>query len=73
MTKVPLHEEIAGILQSRGNNWMTTHEIAALVNERGRYRKKDGSQVTDYQIHGRTRKRPNLFERDGRKVRLLRP
>ena len=52
---------------------MTTHEIAALVNERGRYRKKDGSQVTDYQIHGRTRKRPNLFERDGRKVRLLRP
>lgn len=75
MTDVPaprvlLHDEIAEILRESGRDWMTTQEIADQVNARGRYRKKDGSDVTDFQIHGRTRKRPAMFDRDGSRVQL---
>ena len=68
MRKVTLHEEIRDILIANDNVWMATHEIAAQVNLRGRYRKKDGSEVTDFQIHGRTRNYPQLFDREGRLV-----
>ena len=71
MTTPCLHDEIAAILKENGNAWMTTREIAGQVNGRNRYRKRDGSQVTDFQIHGRTRNYPEMFERDGSKVRLL--
>jgi hypothetical protein len=67
---VTLHEEIADILRAHGNPWMTTQEIADAVNERGRYRKKDGSAVTAFQIHGRTKNYSHLFDRDGSRVRL---
>jgi hypothetical protein len=54
--RVKLHEEIADILRSSGNDeWMTTAEIAAIVNERGRYYKQNGTAVTNFQIHRRTR------------------
>jgi len=66
-----LHEEIRQILLSYRNRWMTTREIADEVNRRGCYRKRDGSDVTPYQIHGRTRKYPQLFERDGSRARLF--
>jgi hypothetical protein len=49
---------------------MTTQEIAAVVVNRGRYVKRDGSPMTSFQIHGRTRKYGHLFERDGSRVRL---
>ena len=49
---------------------MTTEKIAEAVNERDNYRKKDGSAVTAFQIHGRTRNYAHLFEREGSKVRL---
>jgi hypothetical protein len=52
---------------------MTTLELAAAVNERGRYRKGDGTAVTAFQINGRTRQYPELFERDGARVRLREP
>ena len=68
MDKIYLHDEIREILLANGNAWMTTSEIATEVNQRNRYRKRDGSQVTDYQIHGRTRKYPHLFIREGSKV-----
>jgi hypothetical protein len=69
--RVKLHEEIADILRSSSNaEWMTTAEIAAIVNERGRYRKQNGTAVTDFQVHGRTRKYEHLFERQGSRVRL---
>ena len=67
---VTLHDEIADILRGHGNRWMTTQEIADLVNARGRYRKRDGSAITAFQIHGRTRQYEHLFERDGSLVRL---
>jgi hypothetical protein len=69
-TRVTLHEEIANILRGRSSAWMSTQEIADLVNARGRYRKKDGSTVTDFQVHGRTKNYPDLFDRDGSRVRL---
>ena len=69
MDKTFLHDEIREILLANGNAWMTTSEIATEVNQRNRYRKRDGSRVTDFQIHGRTRNYPNLFEREGSKVR----
>ena len=70
MDKIFLHDEIREILLANGNAWMTTSEIATEVNRRNRYRKRDGSQITDFQIHGRTRNYPNLFEREGSKVRF---
>ena len=68
--RVTLHEEISAILQAHGNKWMTTGEIAEEVNARGIYRKKDSSEVTAFQIHGRTKNYPHLFEREGSRVRL---
>jgi hypothetical protein len=67
---VTLHEEIAAILEDQGNRWMSTAEVAQLVNERGRYRKGDLSPVTAWQIHGRTRNYARLFDRDGARLRL---
>jgi hypothetical protein len=68
--RITLHEEIERILRERGNTWMTTQEVASAVNDAGNYRKKDGSAVTAFQIHGRTRNYSRLFERDGSRVRL---
>ena len=48
---------------------MPTDELAAHVNRRGRYRKRDGTPVTALQIRGRARNYPHLFEREGSRVR----
>lgn len=70
--KTTLHEEIGAILKANGNRWMTTSEIAFEVQQRCNYKKRDGtSDVTPYQVHGRTKNYPHLFERDGSRVRLL--
>jgi hypothetical protein len=66
-----LHEELADIVRNHGNRWITRTELADAVNERGIYKKRDGSPVTDFQVHGRTRNYNQLFERDGSRVRLL--
>lgn len=68
---VTLHEEIRDILESQGNQWMTTSDLASRVNVRGRYRKRDGSAVSRFQIHGRTRNNSHLFERNGSRVRVI--
>lgn len=65
-----LHDEIARILRDEENRWMTTEEIATAVNVARRFRKRDGTDVTAFQIHGRTRNYARLFERDGSRVRL---
>jgi len=69
-THVTLHEEIAEILRENGNRWMTTAEVAGHVNGRRRYTKRDGSAVTAFQVHGRTRNYSHIFEREGSMVRL---
>ena len=69
--KITLHEELVDILRHRGGGWMTTQELAEQVQKRGTYKKRDGtSDVSAFQVHGRTRQYPGLFERDGSRVRL---
>jgi hypothetical protein len=65
-----LHEELVSILRESGREWMSTSELAAEVNRRGKYTKRDGSEVTNFQIHGRTKNYPHLFKRDGSNVGL---
>jgi hypothetical protein len=67
---ITLHEEIAAIFAESDREWMTTAEIADEVNRRGRYQKRDGSLVSPFQIHGRTRNYSHLFDREGSRVRL---
>ncbi len=71
-TKPTLHAEIEAILKAHDNQWLSTSEIAKLVNIRARYTKRDARPVTDFQIHGRTRNYNHLFERNGSRVRLRR-
>jgi hypothetical protein len=68
---ITLHEEIAAILRKHGHGWMSTTEIADEVNRRGKYRKGDGSPMTAFQVHGRTKNYIRLFERHGSMVRLV--
>jgi hypothetical protein len=69
---VTLHEEIAEILRETGSP-LTSSELAEAVNRRGRYAKRDGTPVTPFQIHGRTRNYPQLFARNGSTVVLRSP
>ena len=65
-----LHEAIIIVLKDN-NRTMTTKEIADELNKLDLYTKKDGSLITDYQIHGRTKNYPHLFTRDGIRVDLV--
>lgn len=65
-----LHEAIVRILKEK-NRWMSTKEIAIEVNRSGLYVKRDGSEVTPFQIHGRTRNYGHLFKRNGSLVGLV--
>lgn len=64
-----LHEAIKIILEENGVD-MSTKQIAEELNKRKIYSKKDGSLITDYQVHGRTKNYPNLFNRSGSIVSL---
>jgi 5-methylcytosine-specific restriction protein A len=66
---VNLHEAIIETLQEHGRD-MTTREIAAALNDSKRYTKKDGSLISDFQVHGRTANYPHLFRREGSTVSL---
>lgn len=68
--RLTLHGALAVILREEGNRWMTVRELADAVNERGLYRKKDGSTVEMNQIHARTKNYSDLFDKDGSNVRL---
>lgn len=64
-----LHAAIEKLLLQTGRQ-MTTHEIADSLNKNEWYQKKDGSKITDFQIHGRTNNYPQLFNRNGATVSL---
>jgi len=66
-----LHEAIQVVLRETGRE-MTTIEIANELNKRKLYAKKDDSQITDYQVHGRTKNYPKVFTRNGNRVGLIR-
>lgn len=65
-----LHEEIIQILIEKASP-LSTKRIAELVNNRGNYQKRDGSEVIPYQIHGRTKQYSHLFIRDKSVVGLM--
>lgn len=65
-----LHVAIEKLLNEKGAS-MSTSEIATELNKNNWYRKKDGSVITAFQIHGRTRKYPNMFDRQGSLVTLI--
>lgn len=64
-----LHEAIEKLIKDVGRP-MTTNEIANRLNENKLYTKKDGSQITSFQIHGRTKNYTKIFIRDGSLVSL---
>ena len=64
-----LHEAIIQVLKS-ANRVMTTQEIADELNRTKAYQKRDGSLISAFQIHGRTRNYPQLFDRDSSWVSL---
>ncbi len=64
-----LHEAIIKVLQQNGKT-MSTQEIADTLNQNKWYTKGDGSAIAAFQIHGRTRKYPHLFNRAGSMVSL---
>jgi hypothetical protein len=49
---------------------MTTREIATELNKNKWYQKKNGSAIDPFQIHGRTKNYPQLFDRNGTTVSL---
>ncbi|KAF0151180.1 MAG: hypothetical protein FD143_2119 [Ignavibacteria bacterium] len=65
-----LHEEIISILKER-NSTMNTNQIAEEVNNRNNYFKGDGSSISAFQIHGRTKNYPHLFLRNKTLVGLV--
>lgn len=65
-----LHEAILVIMREKDCE-MTTAEIANELNERKLYSKKDGSKITPYQFHGRTKNYPQYFTRNGSTVGLI--
>ncbi len=65
-----LHDAIEKLISEIGQP-MTTQQIADKLNKNGWYQKKDGSTLSAFQIHGRTRKYPNIFGRNGSTVSLI--
>jgi hypoxanthine-DNA glycosylase len=64
-----LHEAIEKLLRQTGRP-MTNRQIADELNKNAWYQKKDGSAIQAFQIHGRARKYPNIFDHDGSTVSL---
>ena len=69
--QVTLQDELVSILRSNGNRWMTTGELAADVNRRGRHWKAHRNRITAAKVLGRTKLYARTFERMGERVRLI--
>lgn len=50
---------------------MTTSEIAKELNKNKWYQKRDGTPITPFQIHGRTKNYSHIFRRKGSSVSLI--
>lgn len=68
--RLTLHQAIEVVLGERNNQWVTVHDLAAEINERRLYTKRDRSDVDPSQIHARTNKYPQMFEKNGPNIRL---
>lgn len=71
-----LHSAMTAILRDAGAGWLTAHEIAAAINSRSLYRRRDGGPVTAAQVRARAARYPALFDAraDGSgRIRLCSP
>ncbi|MEY2553272.1 MAG: hypothetical protein QOC57_1132 [Ilumatobacteraceae bacterium] len=68
--QMTLHEALAFLIKEGSNRWVAIKDLAAAVNERRLYRKKDGSPVDVNQVHARINNYEYLFEKNGSRVRL---
>jgi hypothetical protein len=69
--QVTLQDELVSILRSNGNRWMTTSDLAAEVNRRGRHWKTYRNRITGAKVLGRTKLYARTFECMGERVRLI--
>src|SRR5262245_31513200 len=69
--QVTLQDELVSILRGQGNRWMTTAELAAEVNRRGRHWKTYRNRITAAKVLGRTKLYARTFECAGERVRLI--
>jgi len=65
-----LHEAIERVLEENRNQWMEAKDIAHHINRRSLYRRGDGASVDSGQIQARTNHYPQLFEKQGARIRL---
>ncbi len=65
-----LHEAIKKFLLQSGGQ-MTTRAIADALNKNKWYKKKNGSLIVPYQILGRAKNYPLLFDRNGSTISLV--
>jgi hypothetical protein len=68
--RLTLHDAIEMVLQENNNDWMTVADLAAAINERGLYTKRDGTPVEPNQIHARTKNYSQTFQKKGPRIRL---
>ena len=64
-----LHEAIEKLLKEEGRS-MTTSEITTALNDKKWFTKKDGSEICEFQVHGRTHTLSTQFKRNGLEVSL---
>jgi len=65
-----LEEAIQKILKQRGDP-MTVAELTDCINAQQLCTRHDGSAICDFQVHGRSFNRKDLFEKKGAVVKLL--
>lgn len=65
-----LHKAIQQLLMQTGQP-MSSADITKILNKNKWYNKKDGSEITAFQIHGRTKNYPQYFHRKGSEVSLV--
>ena len=64
-----LHEAMEVVLKENGQS-MSSADIAKEINERNLYKKNDGSLIISYQIVGRAKNYPHLFNRSSTMISL---
>jgi HB1, ASXL, restriction endonuclease HTH domain len=67
---VTLHDAMAIVLREQPDRQMTVRELAAEINRRRLYRKRDGSLLEASQVHARAKNYSRLFEKSRSVVRL---
>jgi len=67
---ITLHEAIAEILRSTGNEGMSGRELADAINRRSLYRRRDGMPVEANQVNARVNNYRDMFEKTPAGIRL---